>query len=116
QPRPRRPTPLPYTTLFRSRQGMERSPTRLRQTLPDVLANRVVHDEAAGNGRREEVLCLQPVDRGLPLVGETMEGVGRDEAAEQRRGLEDRPLVLRQRAPDLALQVAGHFPARARTG
>src|SRR5207247_10156186 len=84
QPRPRRPTPLPYTTLFRSRQGMERSPTRLRQTLPDVLANRVVHDEAAGNGRREEVLCLQPVDRGLPLVGETMEGVGRDEAAEQR--------------------------------
>src|SRR5437870_9264089 len=92
---------------------MERTPTRLRQTLTDVFANRVVYDDPTRDRRREEVLCLEPVDRALPLVGETMERVGRDEAAEQRRGLEDRSLVLRQRTPDLALQVAGHFPARA---
>src|SRR5881296_1184774 len=95
---------------------MERTPTRLRQTLTDVFANRVVYDDPTRDRRREEVLCLEPVDRALPIVGETMERVGRDEAAEQRRGLEDRPLVLRQRAPDFAVQIAGHLPAHARTG
>src|SRR5256712_6938733 len=56
------------------------------------------------------------MDGGLPFVGEAMQRVGRDEASEQRRRLEDRPLVLRQGAPDLAFEIAGHLPAHARAG
>src|SRR5437899_1103964 len=45
-----------------------------------------------------------------------MERIGRDATAEQGGCLEDRPLVLRQGAPDLAFQIAGHLPAHARAG
>ena len=91
--------PVPYLGPIEEvdgREGVERPATALREAFPDVVANRIVHDDARGDRGSEEVLRLEPMDRPLPFRRETMERVQGNESTEQGGGLEDRPLVLRQ--------------------
>src|SRR6266566_3368339 len=107
-PRDARNSPNPFKSPASTRW---KSPSRR-----SCISDRIVHDDASRDRRREQVLRLERVDGGLPFRGEAMHRVERHEAAEQRRRLEERAFALGEGPPNLALEVARHFAAHHRTG
>jgi len=95
---------------------MEGASSCLRQSVPDVFTNRIMNHDTPGDRRGEQVFCLEAVEGGLPILGETMQRVERHQPAEQGGGLKEGTFFLRERPPNFVLQVTRHFTARGGPG